>query len=61
MPKTKTSLPPNNTSVRFRVHSSPNLLHGVYTTAAGFEACSGFICYSVAEVYYWQPEMDGAK
>lgn len=57
MPKTSKQLPPNNTPVRFRADGDTKLWHGTYTDEKGFEVCNGFICYSLEEVNYWQPEV----
>ena len=56
MPKTRNKLPDENTTVRFRVNGDTKLWHGTYTKAKGFEVCNGFLCYTMAEVNYWQPE-----
>ena len=59
MPKTNKECPADGTLVRFRVDVDTTLWHGKYTDKKGFEFCNGFICYTMAEVNYWQYEGAG--
>ena len=58
MPKTSEQLPAMGTAVKFRIPGDKHLHEGTYTQK-GFEACTGFICYTTCEVDYWRPLTNG--
>ena len=55
MPKTTRQGPDVGAAVRFRVAGDTKLWNGTYTEE-GFRVCTGFICYTMDEVDYWQPQ-----
>ena len=52
MPKTNKQCPNVGAAVRFRVTGDTKLWYGTYTEE-GFRVCTGFICYTMDEVDYW--------